>query len=262
MGGLSHQLTEDELRNFFEKFGRVKKATLMYDRVTNQPRGFGFVVFMNVESAKAAIGSHEVNGRMAEAKMAEPPASGPQSYSSPTFFPGPGIYHQWATGGNPEYGLVTGRLFVGGLPITVTEEEFKAFFEKFGRVQESYLMYDKNTNRCRGFGFVVYEHAACAQVAVGHHQFGGRMIEAKFAEPRPSAMGGGRGGIREQAGQLHPMMYPPPLMDHWSMMMGASPGMMGGMQPAPKRLGNDYGGGAMRNQRNGPVQGAMGSKGP
>lgn len=40
---------------------------------------------------------------------------------------------------------------------SVTDEDFKTHFEKFGKVTDCVIMYDKITKRSRGFGFVSFE---------------------------------------------------------------------------------------------------------
>lgn len=48
------------------------------------------------------------------------------------------------------------KLFVGGLPTHVNDEQFLRFFEQFGEVIDSVVMVDRNTKRSRGFGFVTF----------------------------------------------------------------------------------------------------------
>eukprot|EP01066_Platyproteum_vivax_P014969 Platyproteum_vivax@DN6672_c0_g1_i2.p1 len=143
----------------------------MYARQSNQPRGFGFIVFESAECAEMAIGLHQFKDRVVEAKVAEPPAAR-CGFTLPAIEPPP------VAEGHP------GRIFVGGLPMNLTEEEFRNYFEKFGPVRESCLMYDKASCRPRGFGFLVYEHPESAHIAIGHHTLNGRLVEVKHAEPR------------------------------------------------------------------------------
>lgn len=49
------------------------------------------------------------------------------------------------------------KLFVGGLPADVTDKEFREFFSQYGAVLDSVVMYDRETHRSRGFGFVTFE---------------------------------------------------------------------------------------------------------
>jgi hypothetical protein len=52
------------------------------------------------------------------------------------------------------------KLFVGGLPTDITNEEFHAFFEQFGQVMDSFVMFHRETRRSRGFGFVTFKDPA------------------------------------------------------------------------------------------------------
>ena len=74
VGGLSHQLSEQAFRDFFEQFGPLTDSVIMYDYVTSRPRGFGFVTFANPESASRLLRSkfYELNGRRIEVKLAVP----------------------------------------------------------------------------------------------------------------------------------------------------------------------------------------------
>lgn len=55
VGNLPFQTTEDELRGMFEQHGEVSSASLVMDRETGRPRGFGFVEMQNDEQARAAM---------------------------------------------------------------------------------------------------------------------------------------------------------------------------------------------------------------
>ncbi|KAK9087270.1 hypothetical protein Syun_029664 [Stephania yunnanensis] len=52
----------------------------------------------------------------------------------------------------------TKKIFVGGVPTTVSEDEFENFFSKHGKVVEHQIIRDHNTNRSRGFGFIIFDH--------------------------------------------------------------------------------------------------------
>ena len=55
VGNLDYNINEDELRGAFEAYGQVDNVTIMRDRDTGQPRGFGFVEMANDEEAEKAI---------------------------------------------------------------------------------------------------------------------------------------------------------------------------------------------------------------
>jgi len=61
VGNLSFDATEDEVRELFAEFGEVKSVSLIRDKFTGQPRGFGFVEMANDAEANKAIAA--LNGR-------------------------------------------------------------------------------------------------------------------------------------------------------------------------------------------------------
>ena len=55
VGNLPFSTTEAELRQMFEAHGEVSSATLVMDRETGRPRGFGFVEMNDDGQARAAM---------------------------------------------------------------------------------------------------------------------------------------------------------------------------------------------------------------
>jgi RNA recognition motif-containing protein len=55
VGNLNFNVSEDELRQAFAAYGQVDNVTILKDRDTGQPRGFGFVEMANDEEAEKAI---------------------------------------------------------------------------------------------------------------------------------------------------------------------------------------------------------------
>ena len=54
VGNLSYDLTEDQLRAAFEKYGKVNSARIITNRYNNKSKGFGFVHMPNPDEANAA----------------------------------------------------------------------------------------------------------------------------------------------------------------------------------------------------------------
>jgi RNA recognition motif-containing protein len=61
VGNFSFDTTENQLRELFEACGPVTEVSLIMDRMTNRPRGFGFVTMGTPEAAQAAI--KELSGK-------------------------------------------------------------------------------------------------------------------------------------------------------------------------------------------------------
>lgn len=61
VGNLSFSTNDATLRQAFEAHGEVVSATIVMDRETGRPRGFGFVEMANDDEASAAINA--MNGQ-------------------------------------------------------------------------------------------------------------------------------------------------------------------------------------------------------
>jgi len=75
VGNLSFNTTENDLQDAFAAFGTVTETNLMMDRMTNRPRGFGFVTMSTAEEAAKAIealNGKEMDGRALTVNVAKP----------------------------------------------------------------------------------------------------------------------------------------------------------------------------------------------
>ena len=73
VGGVSQEANEQIFKNYFAQFGRVVDATLMMDKDTGRPRGFGFVTFDSEAAVDATLaGDLTILGKPIEVKKAQP----------------------------------------------------------------------------------------------------------------------------------------------------------------------------------------------
>lgn len=64
IGGISWDTTEDKLRDHFANYGDVLHASVMRDKTTGKPRGFGFVVFSDPSLLDTVLlDKHVIDGR-------------------------------------------------------------------------------------------------------------------------------------------------------------------------------------------------------
>lgn len=176
IGGISWDTNEDRLREYFKTFGEVVEAVIMKDRTTGRARGFGFVVFADpVVAERVVMEKHLIDGRMVEAKKAVPR----DDQHIPINRSGIGIP------GSPSPGR-TKKIFVGGLASTVTDADFKKYFEQFGTITDVVVMYDHNTQRPRGFGFITFDSEDAVDKVLHKifHELNGKMVEVKRAVPK------------------------------------------------------------------------------
>jgi RNA recognition motif-containing protein len=65
VGNLPFTATEDSVRELFAPHGTVESISLITDRDTGRPRGFGFVVMANADASRAmqALNGKDFDGR-------------------------------------------------------------------------------------------------------------------------------------------------------------------------------------------------------
>lgn len=93
------------------------------------------------------------------------------------------------------------KLYVGNLAWSVTDASLREAFENFGGIREAKVVTDRESGQSRGFGFVTFEVAADAMVAMNGMNgvsLAGRNLRVSKAEEKstrgPSRGGDNRGG--------------------------------------------------------------------
>jgi RNA recognition motif-containing protein len=78
VGNLPFTATDDAVRALFSKHGTVEKVTLITDRDTGRPRGFGFVEMSNADASRAmqALNGADFGGRPLKVNEAQDRGSG------------------------------------------------------------------------------------------------------------------------------------------------------------------------------------------
>jgi RNA recognition motif-containing protein len=175
LGGLSYDTTDDDLHDFFGKYGSLVEATVKTDPSTGRSKGFGFVVYSDSASVDKvlALGSVKLQGRSIEPQKARGRSSG---------------------GGG---GGGVKKVFVGGVSSDVSESEINSYFSSYGRVEDVHCPVDRETSERRPFVFVTFETERAADDACDErsHTLGGKDVTVRKATPKGESGGfGGRGG--------------------------------------------------------------------
>lgn len=165
VGGIAWETTEESFSNYFSNYGEITDSVIMMDKLSGRPRGFGFVTFADHAVAdKVLEEDHVIDGRAVEVKRTVPREDMQVK----------GV-------------LKTRKIFVGGIPLSLSEDELKEYFSSYGNVIEHQIMLDHKTGRSRGFGFVTFDNEDAVDKIFTDgqiHELGGKRVEIKKAEPK------------------------------------------------------------------------------
>ncbi|QCD80992.1 nucleolin [Vigna unguiculata] len=174
VGNLPYDVDSEQLALLFKEAGTVEVAEVIYNRVTDRSRGFGFVTMSTLEEVEKAVqkfSGYELNGRVLTVNKAAPKGAQPDRSSRP-----------------PRTFSSATRIYVGNLPWTVDNARLEQVFSEHGKVEEARVVSDRETGRSRGFGFVTMASEADvndAIAALDGQELDGRPIRVNVAEERP-----------------------------------------------------------------------------
>ena len=149
VGNLPFSVDSAALAGLFESAGNVEMVEVIYDKVSGRSRGFGFVTMSSVEEVEEAVrkfNGYELDGRALRVNSGPPPPRREESS-----FGGRG-------GGGRSFDN-TNRVYVGNLAWSVDNLALETLFREQGNVVEAKVVYDRESGRSRGFGFVTYSSA-------------------------------------------------------------------------------------------------------
>ncbi|CAF1302068.1 unnamed protein product [Rotaria magnacalcarata] len=224
LGGLSYHTTDETLRAFCSRFGKITDCLVMRNP-EGKSRGFGFVTYEDTSSVEDFMRSrpHTIDNRQIDPKRAMPREEQNSS----------------------EAHLTVKKLFVAGLREGINEENLRQHFSRFGNIVEVLVMKDRD-GKPRGFAFVTYDDYDAVDKAVLEkpHIINGRNLDVKKAVPKEKMQdesGGnpaaGGGGGMSQFSRNNPSNYS---------------GTNSGPPPPPPSSSRNNFGGQMRDGYNAP----------
>lgn len=186
VGNLPFSVDSAQLAGLFETAGNVEMVEVIYDKVTGRSRGFGFVTMSTAEEVEAAaqqFNGYELEGRPLRVNSGPPPPRREESFSRG---PRGGGFDGGNRGG---FGGANGnRVYVGNLSWGVDDLALETLFSEQGKVLEAKVVYDRDSGRSRGFGFVTYSSAEEVDNAIeslNGVDLAGRAIRVSVAEAKP-----------------------------------------------------------------------------
>ncbi|CAH9104483.1 unnamed protein product [Cuscuta europaea] len=167
VGNLPFDVDHESLARIFQQAGTVEIAEVIYNRDTEQSRGFGFVTMSTIEEADKAVqvfNRYELNGRPLVVNKAAPRGTRPERPFEPFY-----------------------KVYVGNIPWSMDDSRLEQMFSLHGRVTSARVVRDRENGRSRGFGFVTLSSEAEMNDAIASldgKNLEGRAIRVNVAEER------------------------------------------------------------------------------
>ncbi len=142
LGGVNNQVTVPSLNSHFSKYGPIVSCEIITHPGSFISKGYGFVSFMNREDAEKALlcpTDHVIDGVRLDVKES---LARVKDNDKVNRIQTPCV-----------------KLHVENIPLDADVSEVKAFFSKFGRIEDIKLL-GKSKIRPNGYGFIVFQDEA------------------------------------------------------------------------------------------------------
>ncbi|SCU89716.1 LAFA_0E20296g1_1 [Lachancea sp. 'fantastica'] len=163
VGNLDLSVTDGMLRQYFQVGGPISNVKILMDK-NNKSANYAFVEFEKPHDASVAF--ETLDGRQIENNV---------------------VKINWAFQSQQVSSDDTYNLFVGDLSVDVDDETLANTFKSFPSFIQAHVMWDMQTGRSRGYGFVSFGEQSQAQKAMEHNQgavVNGRAIRVNWASKR------------------------------------------------------------------------------
>jgi RNA recognition motif-containing protein len=200
VGGLTWDITQEDLREYFSSFGNVLDCSIKHDPSTGRSRGFAFLVFDSKDIVEKILSQNEhfIKGRKIDPKTAHrrlnqtnninnynlSSQSSLYSIGSSTIMSYPNMATNMGANSNPYNN--NRKVFIGGLDPNFPDSQLREYFSKFGKIEEIDLPYDKEKNERRPFCFISFQTEQAAQevLQIQKHNIGDMSVDVKPAKPK------------------------------------------------------------------------------
>lgn len=164
-GNLPYNCDSAQLAGIIQNYASPELIEVLYNRDTGRSRGFAFVTMSSIQDCNEVIKNldgSQYGGRTLRVNFSDKPK------------PKEPLYPE------TEY-----KLFVGNLAWSVTSETLTQAFQEYGNLVGVRVLYDGETGRSRGYGFVSYSTKSemdTALEAMNDVELEGRAIRVSLAE--------------------------------------------------------------------------------
>jgi len=172
--GLSNNVTEQDLRDFFADCGEITGVTLLNKKAAGKSKGgCAFIKFATPaeQEAAAECNGSELQGKCLQIEKATPKEQRPQSNSG-----GAG------QGGLSQRDPKSTTVYVGNLSYGITKDALRKFFEPCGQIKSVRIANDPE-GKSKGFAYVDFASSDAVDAAIGKigEKLDGRPIKVDYS---------------------------------------------------------------------------------
>lgn len=174
---LSLFVTDEQLKEECEKYGKVLSVNRPYHLDTKKPRNFGFVAFETEEEAQRAVeglNGMELAERVISARLAANEKHAGRVYR----IEGRNVSQPKEVGE-----LKSKTIFLRNLNFKTTEKTLKKRFEEFGRINNIRIPVFSDSGKSRGIAYIKFASVEAAEKAVqnGEMEIDDRKVQITFS---------------------------------------------------------------------------------
>ena len=167
VGGLDPETTEEDLTEYFSKFGKVVERLIKVDLKTKRSRGFAFIGFKSPEAIDKVleIEVHRLNGKKIDCKRA---MTKEDAYSL-----------------NKDLKDSCRKVYISNIPKELSRKDLLDLFSTYGNISDFNLIFKKKDT---GFLYIIFENEeeAVGLIDKKFVELNGYVLEIKKAIPKES----------------------------------------------------------------------------
>ncbi|KAL8478925.1 hypothetical protein ACS0TY_030712 [Phlomoides rotata] len=199
--GLGWDATRPLIESIFGAYGEIEDLNVVTDRATGKCKGYAFITYKSRKSVKKLLKNPrvQVGNRVTSCQLA---SEGPPGLAAA----GPGVVSQKNF---PLPDFRQRKIYVSNVPVNASPERLRAFFEKFGEIENGPRGLDPTTGKFKGYALFVFKTVEGAKKALEdpYKMFeGGQLHCKKAAEGKSNVGGGGEASITTSLQPVQPQM--------------------------------------------------------
>lgn len=197
--GLGWDATRPLIESIFGAYGEIDDLNVVTDRATGKCKGYAFVTYKTRKSARKLLKNPrvQVGNRITSCQLAaEGPAAAPTTGGIVS-------HQQFSSSDYPQR-----KIYVRNVPLNASADRLRAFFEKFGEIENGPKGLDPTTGRFKGYAIFVYKTVEGAKKVLEepYKLFEGSQLHCQKAAEGKNNVASGAASITTALQPVQPQM--------------------------------------------------------